>query len=96
VYNISAVMAYHGGKLNGVNCLKLIRYFFYLKDYSFPLIMKTGAATKKILKLVTCIMIFSMMLDFAASKLRLKNGKPGDKDYQVWGKFLKKLHDLWV
>jgi hypothetical protein len=47
--------------------------------------MKTGAATKKILKLVTCIMIFSMMLDFAASKLRLKNGK-----------FLKKLHDLWV
>jgi hypothetical protein len=75
VYNISAV-AYHGGKLNGVNCL-------------------TGAVTKKSLMLVTYTMIFSVMLDFAASKLRLKNGEPGDKDYQVWEKCLEKLNDLW-
>jgi hypothetical protein len=35
------------------------------------------------------------MLDFLASKLRLKNGEPREEDYQVLQKYLGKLHELW-
>ncbi len=36
-----------------------------------------------------------MTLDFAASKLRLKNGAPGEEDYPDLEKILEKLHELW-
>jgi len=98
-HNISSA-AYHGGKLNGVDCRELIRLakhiFSRFENYLLSITHADRCSDDKIINSCRLHGDICSMLDFLASKLRLKSGEPGEKDYEAVHKCLAKLHELWA
>jgi hypothetical protein len=97
-YNIT-VAAYHGGKLNGVDCCELIRltkeilplFQAQLLDVSHP--DRCSSDTIK----QTCEVhndLFST-LDLISLKIRLKYKEPKEEDYSILDRSLNNLDYLW-
>ena len=97
-YNISAA-AYHGGKLNGVDCRRLIikakeifpRFQLYLHSIDDPDRCPEEIITE------TCSVYCNICatLDIISSKIRLKYQEPNDDDYSNLSKALENLEYLW-
>jgi len=98
-YNISAAL-YHGGKLNMVDCHELIRLakpiFLQLETELLSVTHEDRCSKEKIIDACHLHCDICVMLDLAASKLRLKNGEPCQQDYQALEKCIEKLHELWA
>ena len=97
-FNISAA-AYHGGKLNGVDCREFIRLAKPIFCALIHLLSVTHAgrcSDDMIINACNLHCDICKMLDYLASKLRLKCGEPTEDDYQVVDKCLGKIHELWV
>jgi hypothetical protein len=97
-FNISAA-AYHGGKLNGVDCRELIR----LAKQIFPLFEANLLATTHpdrcnddvIIQTCRVHCDICVTLDLISSKIRLKNQVPEQLDYLTLEAALKNLDYLW-
>jgi hypothetical protein len=97
-HNIN-VAAYHGGKLNGVDC----REFAQLSDLLFDKFKAVLLATTSLNRCSddiitnTCALFrdICVTLDSLSSKLWLKNGEPQEDDYVIAEKALKNLEYLW-
>jgi len=97
-YNISAA-AYHGGKLNGVDCRELIRlskpifaaFQNYLKNVEHP----DRCSDDEITKHCTVHTNICSTLDTISSKIRMKYQEPQDEDYDILQKALQNLDYLW-
>jgi hypothetical protein len=98
-HNISAA-AYHGGKLNGFNCHELIQLakpiFSHFETQLLSITHADRCSDEKIINACNLHHDICTMLDYLASKLRLKCGKPTKDDYEVVQKCLCKIHELWV
>jgi len=98
-YNISAA-AYHGGKLNGVDCREFIRLakpIFSRFQTQLLSVTHAGRCTDEmIVNACNLHCDICSMLDYLASKFRMKCGEPTENDYQVVEECLAKIHELWV
>jgi len=98
-YNISAA-AYHGGKLNGVDCCEFIRLakpIFSRFQTQLLSVTHAGRCTDEmIVNACNLHCDICSMLDYLASKFRMKCGEPTENDYQVVEECLAKIHELWV
>jgi len=98
-HNISSA-AYHGGKLNGVDYRELIQLakhiFSRFENHLLSITHADRCSDDKIINSCRLHGDICSMLDFLASKLRLKSGEPGEKDYEAVHKCLAKLHELWA
>jgi hypothetical protein len=97
-YNITAA-SYHGGKLNGVDCRKLIR----LTKEIFPLFQAQLLAVSHPDRCSSNIIIDAcsvhrdlfVTLDLISSKIRLKYNEPQPEDYSILDRALDNLDYLW-
>ena len=97
-YNISAA-AYHGGKLNGVDCREVI----HLAKQLFPIFQAYLVAVDHpdrcsddvIIKTCRVHCDICVTLDIIASKIRLKHQEPEEHDYDILTKALGNLDYLW-
>jgi len=97
-YNITAA-AYHGGKLNGVDCRELIRltkeilplFQAQLLNVSHPERCSSDTIVQ------TCEVHNDLFatLDLISSKIRLKHKEPTQQDYDVLERSLHNLDYLW-
>ena len=98
-YGITAA-AYHGGKLNGVDCRELLtlaktifeRFKTCLLSVSHPE-RCSDAIINQACDLHRDICI---TLDSLTSKLRMKQGEPQENDFQLADAYLVNLHYLWT
>jgi hypothetical protein len=97
-YNIPAA-AYHGGKLNGIDCHELI----HLAKQLFPIFQAYLVAVDHpdrcsddvIIKTCNVHCDICVTLDIIASKIRLKHQEPEEHDYDMLTKALSNLDYLW-
>ncbi len=98
-YGITAA-AYHGGKLNGIDCRELLtlaktifeRFKTCLLSVSHPE-RCSDAIINQACDLHRDICI---TLDSLTSKLRMKQGEPQENDFQLADAYLVNLHYLWT
>jgi hypothetical protein len=97
-YNITAA-AYHGGKLNGVDCRELLR----LSKEIFPLFEAQLLAVSHPERCSSNLIIdvcnvhsdICVTLDTIASKIHMKHQEPQQEDYCILEKALTNLDYLW-
>jgi hypothetical protein len=97
-FNISAA-AYHGGKLNGINCHELI----HLAKQNFPLYEANLIATTHPDRCIDDVIIqtcrvhcyICVTLDLISSKIWLKNQVPEQHNYLTLEAVLNNLDYLW-
>jgi len=97
-HNISAA-AYHGGKLNGVDCRELIRLskqiFSMFQDFLLTVEHPDRCSAEDIHKNCTVHSNICATLDTISSKVRMKYGEPNEEDFAVLEKALQNLDFLW-
>jgi hypothetical protein len=97
-YNISAA-AYHGGKLNGVDCRELIRLsnqiFSTFQSYLLSVEHPDRCSDEDIIKHCSVHSNICITLDTISSKIRLKYQEPDEEDYNILQKALENLDYLW-
>jgi hypothetical protein len=98
-YGITAA-AYHGGKLNCVDCrelMKLTKPIFECFKTSLVSVLHPGRCSDDII-VNACDLHrdICVTLDSLTSKLRMKHGKPQESDYVLAEKYLSNLHNLWM
>ena len=97
-HNISAA-AYHGGKLNGVDCREFIQHskLLYRKFETYLLSTSNADRCSNEVIIKTCSLYrdICVTLDSLASKFRMKNGEPQAEDYEIAEKALTNLAYLW-
>jgi hypothetical protein len=97
-HNICAA-AYHGGKLNGVDCREFLQLATVLFEKIQIYLLSTSnpdrCTDQDIIKTCCLYRDMSITLDTLASKLRLKHGEPQECDYQIAEKALANLEYLW-
>jgi hypothetical protein len=98
-FGISAA-AYHGGKLNGVDCrvlLMLAKDIFECFKVCLLSVSHHGRCSEDII-VNACDLDrdICVTLDALTSKIRMKNGEPQEVDYVVAYKHLRNLHYLWT
>ncbi len=97
-YNISAA-AYHGGKLNSIDCRELIRLskpiFSMFQDYLLTIEHPDRCSTEDIHKHCTVHSNICATLDTISSKVQMKYGEPDEEDFNVLEKALQNLDFLW-
>jgi hypothetical protein len=83
-YNISAA-AYHGGKLNGVDCRELIRLSYQIfstfQSYLLSVEHPDRCSDEDIIKHCSVHSNICITLDTISSKIRLKYQVPDEEDY---------------
>jgi hypothetical protein len=92
--------AYHGGKLNGVDCgelLKLAKHIFECFKVCLLSVSHPGRCSEDII-VNACDLHrdICVTLDVLTSKIRMKNGEPQEEDYVIAEKHLRNLHYLWT
>jgi hypothetical protein len=92
--------AYHGGKLNGVNCLELMKLaktiFERLKMCLCSVSHPNRFNDSTIEHACNLYHDICVTLDSLTLKPRMKNGEPQESDYIVAEKNLVNLHCLWT
>jgi hypothetical protein len=97
-YNISAA-AYHGGKLNGVDCRELLRltkdFFPRFEEQLLAVEHPDRCSSSTITD--TCKVHNDLLatLDLISSKIRLKYNEPQPEDYDILERALDNLDYLW-
>jgi hypothetical protein len=97
-HNINAA-AYHGRKLNGVDCCEFVQLSDLLFDKFEAVLLATTSLNRCSDDVITntCALFrdICITLDSLSSKLRLKNGEPQEDNYVMTEKALKNLEYLW-
>lgn len=97
-YNTSAA-AYHGGKLNGVHCCRLMQQAkLVFQDIQEQLVQANKAERcddEKIIFECRLHRDICLTLDTICSKLRMKHGEPRPQDYIILQQAMGNLHYLW-
>jgi len=97
-YNISAA-AYHGGKLNGVDCRELIGItkdiFPQLQDKLLAVTHADRCSSEVIIHTCNVHRDICLTLDLISSKIRMKFQEPEDEDYRILERALSNLDYLW-
>jgi len=97
-FNISAA-AYHGGKLNGVHCRRVMQQAQSVFQQIQQLLMQSNSAERcdneKIMFECALHRDICLTLDTICSKLRLKHGEPTQQDYTTLQQAMVNLHYLW-
>ena len=97
--NISAA-AYHGGKLNGVDCRELLTIAMDLfndaiQPYLLSVVNPDKCEDSMIINSCTLHRDISMTLDVLCSLLRMKNGEPQQEHFDKADAHLSNLQKLW-
>jgi hypothetical protein len=96
-YNISAA-AYHGGKLNGVDCRELIglsnQIFSMFQSYLLSVEHLDRCSDQDIIKHCSVHSNICITLDTISSKIRLTYQEPDEEDYNILQKALENLDYL--
>ena len=97
-YNICAA-AYHGGKLNGVDCREFIRLckeiFERIQAHLLACEHPERCSDDDIIKACEVHRDIAATLDLISSKLRLKYKEPKDEDYLILQRAILNLDYLW-
>lgn len=97
-YNVSAA-AYHGGKLNGVDCRELIRLskpiFAAFQNYLVTVEHPDRCSADEIARHCSVFSDICTTIDTISSKIRMRYLEPEDKDYGILQKALQNLDFLW-
>jgi hypothetical protein len=98
-YGITSA-AYHGGKLNGVDCRELLsrgKSIFECFKGCLLAVSHPGRCSDDII-VQACDLHrdICVTLDSLTSKLRMKNGEPQENDFVIAEKNLENLHYLWT
>ena len=98
-FGISAA-AYHGGKLNGVDCRELIKLakpiFEKFKTVLLSVSHPGRCSDDSIVCACDLYRDICVTLDSLCSKLRMKHGETQEEDYMAAEKYLENLHYLWM
>ncbi len=97
-HNINAA-AYHGGKLNGVDCREFVQLSHTIYQQFEIYLLSTNSPNRccdaDIMKTCALFRDVCVTLDSLASKLRLKHGEPTEEDYVTAEKALQNLEYMW-
>jgi hypothetical protein len=97
-YNILAA-AYHGGKLNGVDCRELISLTKeispLLQDQRLAVNHTDRCSSEVIIDTCTVHRDICLTLDLISSKIRMKYQEPEAEDYSILERALTNLDYLW-
>jgi hypothetical protein len=97
-YNISPA-AYHGGKLNGVDCREVMGKASELFQGIVPILLEVqhdDRASAEVIESVSKLhRDLCVTLDSISSKMRMKHGAPKESDYEILERSLMNLDFLW-
>jgi hypothetical protein len=97
-YNISAA-AYHGGKLNGVHCRRVMQQAKLVFQEIQEQLVQTNKADRcdneKIMFECGIHRDICLTLDAICSNLRMKYGEPQAQDYNILHQAMSNLNYLW-
>jgi len=97
-HNICAA-AYHGGKLNGVDCREFIQLakllFGQIQTYLLSTSNPDRCSNEDIIKTCSLYRDICVTLDSLASKFQMKHAEPIEEDYNIAEKALSILEYMW-
>jgi len=97
-YGVTAA-AYHGRKLNGVDCCELLNLakpiFECVKNCLLSISHPERCSDEVIIQACHLHCDICVTLDALTSKLRMNHGKPQESDFELAEKYLENFHYLW-